>query len=138
MFGYNNPTYSPQNYYTPQPYQQRQTYPPAFSQPMMQDGAVQARLVAGKEEAVAATVIPGTIVLFFDRAHGTVYSKFMDPQTGMPEFREYVSAEPAAQPATPQYATVEMLEQLQAQIDERLSAFQNVPRNSKKGGTVDE
>ena len=60
------------------------------------------------------------------------------PSVGISPFFGLGFTEPATQPATPQYATVEMLEQLQAQIDERLSAFQNVPRNSKKGGTVDE
>lgn len=138
MFGYNNPTYSPQqNYYTPQPYQQRQTYPPAFSQPMMQDGAVQARIVSCKEEAIAAPVNPGVRTLFLDQTHGAVYSKLIDPQTGASDFREYM--EPVvAQPEAPQYMTVEMFAQYKDELEKRLEALTAQPKRQQKGAVVDD
>lgn len=143
MFGYNTPTYNPQGYgYTPaQAYSQRPAYQqPIYQQPqpMMQDGALQARLVSGKEEAVAATVIPGTIFLFYDRARGTVYSKLIDPQTGIPEFREYVDAAPQAATQPPQYVTVEMFAQYQEAVERRLEALQGGKKTNAKAVTADE
>ncbi len=123
MFGYNNPTtYSPQTYYNPQPYQ-RQAYPPAYpQQPMMQDGAVQGRIVSCKEEAIAAPVNPGVRTLFLDQTHGAVYSKLIDPQTGASDFREYT--EPVVtQPDTPQYMTVEMFNEYKDGLERRLEAL---------------
>lgn len=131
MFGYNNPTtYSPQTYYSPQPYQ-RQTYPPAYpQQPMMQDGAVQGRIVSCKEEAIAAPVNPGVRTLFLDQTHGAVYSKLIDPQTGASDFREYT--EPVVtQPDTPQYMTVEMFNEYKDGLERRLEAL-------TKGVTADD
>lgn len=131
MFGYNNPTtYSPQTYYSPQPYQ-RQTYPPAYpQQPMMQDGAMQARIVSCKEEAIAAPVNPGVRTLFLDQSHGMVYSKLIDPQTGASDFREYT--EPVVtQPAVPQYMTVEMFNEYRDGLERRIEAL-------TKGVTADD
>ena len=125
MFGYNNPTYSPQNYYTPQPYQQRQTYPPAFSQPMMQDGAVQGRIVSCKEEAIAAPVNPGVRTLFLDQTPGAS------------DFREYI--EPVvAQPEVPQYMTVEMFTQYKDELEKRLEALTAQPKRQQKGAVIDD
>lgn len=137
MFGYNTPNYSPQNYYTPQPYQQRQTYPPAYSQPMMQDGAVQGRIVSCKEEAIAAPVNPGVRTIFLDASHGAVYSKLIDPQTGVSDFHEYI--EPVvAQPEAPQYMTVEMFAQYKDELEKRLEALTAQPKRQQKGVVVDD
>lgn len=139
MFNYNNPGYP---YSTaPAAYSQRPQYLQQIFQqpPMMQDGSVQARLVSGKEEAVAATVIPGTIVLFYDRARGMVYSKLIDPQTGMPEFREYADASPAAQAAPAQYVTLEMFDQFQQGLERRFETLQPAPKaTSRKAVNADE
>lgn len=137
MFGYNSPTYSPQTYYSPQPYQ-RQAYPPAYpQQPMMQDGAVQGRIVSCKEEAIAAPVNPGVRTLFLDQTHGAVYSKLIDPQTGASDFREYT--EPVVtQPDTPQYMTVEMFTQYKDELEKRLEALTAQPKRQQKGAVVDD
>lgn len=101
---------------------------PAFQQPMyqqpqqamMQDGCIQARFVSGREEAVASNVMPGSMFAFYDRAHGMIYTKLIDPNTGMPEFREYAEVQPAQQQAT-QYATTEALEALRQEFDQMLN-----------------
>ncbi len=139
MFGYNTPTtpYGGQAYYTPQPYQNRQNYQPMYQQPMMQDGAVQARIVSCKEEAIAAPVSPGVRTLFHDPTHGAVYSKLIDPQTGAADFREYL--EPVvAQPEPPQYVTVEMLSQFQADVEKRFDSLTAPAKRPAKGVTADD
>ena len=143
MFSYGNQNYGNQPYSYPgmqNQYIQRQQYPPQIyqqQQPMMQDGAVQARLVSGREEAVAAAVMPGSLFLFFDRANRKVYSKLIDPQTGMPDFREYPEAQPE-QTAAPQYVTMEMFDQFQEGLERRFEALQPVQKTTRKAVTVDE
>ena len=114
----NNPYYPmPQGPAFQRPAFQQQ---PMYQQPaMMQDGMIQARLVTGREEAVASNVIPGSMFLFYDRAHGMIYTKLIDPQTGLPEFREYAAVIPMEQQA-PQYVTMEALESFRSEIEERL------------------
>lgn len=144
MFNYGVPNYSNPTYTyssTPAAYPQRPVYQqPIYQQqpPMMQDGSMQARLVSGREEAKAATVIPGTIFLFYDRANGMVYSKLIDPQTGMPEFREYADTAPAAQTAPPQYVTLEMFDQFQQGLERRFEALQPNQKMSRKAANADD
>jgi hypothetical protein len=147
MFAYGNQNYGGQPYSyqgTQNPYMQRMQYQPQMypqpvqqPQPMMQDGAVQARLVSGREEAVAAAVMPGSLFLFFDRASRKVYAKLIDPQTGMPDFREYAEAQPE-QTAAPQYVTVEMFAQYQEGVERRLEALQASPKAVRKAVSTDE
>ena len=99
---------------------------PAYQQPMqqmqpamMQDGMIQARFVSGREEAVASNVIPGSMVIFSDRAHGMVYTKLIDPNTGMVDFREYAEIQPIQQQA-PQYVTVDALDAFRREVDQIL------------------
>ena len=99
----------------PMMYQPNQMQP--APQPMMQDGMIQARFVSGREEAVASNVMPGSMFLFHDRAHGMVYAKLIDPNTGMPEFREYAEMQPSQQQA-PQYVTVDALEALRGELEQ--------------------
>ena len=135
---YNNPyPYMPQGPAFQRPaYQQPMQMYPQQMQPMMQDGSIQARFVSGREEAVASNVMPGSMFLFHDRAHGMVYSKLIDPQTGMPDFRIYAEVQPEAQQA-PQYATVEALNALRGEfeqiIDQRVAAL-TAPRTTQKKG----
>lgn len=112
-----------------QPYQQLQAFQQPMQQPMMQDGMLQARFVSGREEAVASNVIPGSMFLFFDRANRKIYSKLIDPQTGMPDFREYGEMQPE-QAQQPQYVTFDVLDAFRQEIDQRLAAFQ--PRQSQR------
>ena len=118
-------------------YQPQQMYQP----PMMQDGMVQARFVASREEAVAATVIPGSMFLFFDRANHKIYSKLIDPQTGMPDFREFGELQPEQMQA-PQYATIDALNALRNEfeqiVDQRMSALQTPRQTTRKAVTADE
>lgn len=115
--------------------QQMQSVP----QPMMQDGMIQARFVSGREEAVASNVMPGSMFLFHDRAHGMVYAKLIDPNTGMPEFREYAEVQPSQQQA-PQYVTVDALEALRSEIEQMIEqriaglvAPKSAPRKAVNG-----
>ena len=87
-----------------------------------QPSGIQARPVTGREEAVAATVFPGTPVLFLDRAHGAVYYKAVDPNTNAVEFVDFVVAQPAPPPAPPQYVTVEMFDQWRGEFESRFAA----------------
>ena len=143
MFNYGTPNYSTPAYtysatpaaYSPRPTYQQPVYQPA---PMMQDGAVQARLVSGREEAVAATVMPGSMWIFYDRAHGVIYSKLIDPQTGMPEFKEYAEVAPATQAPAPQYVTVEMFDQFQQGLERRFEALQPNQKATRKAVNADD
>lgn len=144
MFNNLNPyTYMPQGpaFQRPAYQQPMQMYPQQMQPaqpPMMQDGSIQARFVSGREEAVASNVMPGSMFLFHDRAHGMIYSKLIDPQTGMPEFRVYAEIQPEQQ-QTPQYATVEALSALKAEfeqiLDQRFAALSAPKATSRKAVT---
>ena len=112
---------------------------PAFQQPMMypqqmlQETLPQVRFVASHEEAVAASVMPGIPCYLVDRAHGMLYYKFIDPQTGMPEMENYARVQQQA----PQYATVDALEAFRQEIEQTLeqrfatlSAPKSTPRKA--------
>jgi hypothetical protein len=116
----------------PMMYQPQQVQP--APQPMMQDGMIQARFVSGREEAVASNVMPGSMFLFHDRAHGMVYAKLIDPNTGMPEFREYAEVQPTQQQA-PQYVTIDALEALRDEIEQMVEQRINgltAPKSSQR------
>lgn len=132
MFGNSYP-YMPQGpvYQRPAYQQYQQPMQPA----MMQDGSIQARFVSGREEAVASNVMPGSMFLFHDRANGMIYSKLIDPQTGMPEFKAYAEVHPEQQ-QVPQYVTVDMLQAMQKDIDQRFAAL--TPKTSRKAVASDD
>lgn len=102
---------------------------------MMQDGMVSARFVSGREEAVASNVMPGSMFLFYDRANRMIYAKLIDPQTGMPEFREFAEMQPVQQNA-PQYVTPEALQafgqELEQRFERRIEALQSPKQGSRK------
>ena len=110
--------YMPQN-----PAFQRPAYQPIYVPQMMQESMVQARFVSGREEAMAATVYPGSMVAFIDRANGRVYTKQIDPNNGMSEFHEYSEGVPQ-----PQFVTAEAFAQYQADMDKRINDLQEVFR----------
>ena len=116
----------------------QQMYQQQMPQPMMQDGMVQARFVASREEAIAATVIPGSMFLFYDRANRKIYSKLIDPQTGMSDFRDFGEIQPEQQQA-PQYATMEAvgaaLQELEQRFDQKISALSAPKQPSRKAVT---
>lgn len=140
MFGNQNTyPYMPQGPAFQRPAFQQPMYP-QMQQPLMQDGSIQARFVSGREEAVASNVMPGSMFLFHDRAGGMIYSKLIDPQTGMPEFKAY--AEVRAEQQAPQYATLEALNALRQEfeqiLDQRLKAAQSAKVTARKAVTVDD
>lgn len=120
MFGNQNPyPYMPQGPAFQRPaFQQQPMYPQPMQPAMMQDGSIQARFVSGREEAVASNVMPGCMFLFHDRAGGMVYSKLIDPQTGMPEFRTYAEVR---EQQGPQYVTMDALDALRREFEQRLT-----------------
>ncbi len=121
MFNYNG--YQQPIYGGNSTYQQQSFLPSRMDYSMQpQQSGIQARPVTGREEAVAAAVFPGTPMLFLDRAHGAVYYKAIDPQTGAAEFVDFIVPQPVPQPAPPQYVTVEMFDQWRSEIEGRFSA----------------
>ena len=133
MFNNNPYPYMPQG-----PAYQRPAFQPMYQpmQPaMMQDGNIQARFVSGREEAVASNVMPGSMFLFHDRANGMIYSKLIDPQTGMPEFKAYAEVQPEQQQA-PQYVTADAFAAFQQQIEQRFAAL--TPKTSRKAVVNDD
>lgn len=139
MFPNNNPYYQPGMPQGPafqRPAFQQQPMPqmPMYQQPqpvMMQDGMIQARFVSGREEAVASNVMPGSMFLFHDRANGKIYAKLIDPNTGLADFREYAEVQQAAQ-NTPQYVTMEVLDEI---LNQRLAALTTANSKPRKAGT---
>lgn len=133
MFNNNPYPYMPQG-----PAYQRPAFQPMYQpmQPaMMQDGNIQARFVSGREEAVASNVMPGSMFLFHDRANGMIYSKLIDPQTGMPEFKAYAEVQLEQQQA-PQYVTADAFAAFQQQIEQRFAAL--TPKTSRKAVVNDD
>lgn len=127
--GYQIPqTYQPQTYrpvYQPQPMQMQQAMDP---------GAINARYVTGREEAVAAQIIPdGNIYLFYDPTNRRIYAKRFNPQTNSAEFMEFSG--PAQQPQqAAQYAPIDAvaaLDQRVGRIEQMLTA-QAQPRQRQQ------
>lgn len=83
-----------------------------------QPGTLYARYVAGREEAVAATVIPdGNLNLFVDEQHGMIYGKAVAPN-GAATFREFACRQPAEPQQTQQWASMEAVERLRAEVQQ--------------------
>ena len=102
-----------------------QTYRPVYqppqpmqmSQPQMDPGAINARDVMCREEAVAAQIIDGTPWLFRDKTHGMVYYKGFNSQTGMAEFIDFAMVRPQ-QPQAEQFAPMDALRALNARVEQ--------------------
>ena len=110
--GYQQPMYG---YQQPQQQMYQQSRMDFLQSMQPQQGGLQARPVTGREEAVAATVFPGSPVLFLDRAHGAVYYKAVDPNTNAVEFVDFAVAQPVQQ-AVPQYATLADIEAIRGEM----------------------
>ena len=95
-----------------------------------QPSGIQARPVTGREEAVAATVFPGSPVLFLDRAHGAVYYKAVDPNTNAVEFVDFAVMQPAQQ-AVPQYATLADIEAIRGEMAQIRDMIPSQTRRTK-------
>lgn len=110
--GYQQPMYG---YQQPQQQMYQQSRMDFLQSMQPQQGGLQARPVTGREEAVAATVFPGSPVLFLDRSHGAVYYKAVDPNTNAVEFVDFAVAQPVQQ-AVPQYATLADIEAIRGEM----------------------
>lgn len=106
----------------PMMYQPNQMQP--TPQPMLESN-IQVRFVASREEAVAASVIPGMPCVFLNRAKNEIYYKAVDPNTGIPDFHDYfekpqeTAQSPQEAPAQPQaqFATLADLEALRGDLE---------------------
>lgn len=115
--------------YTPQPAHYQQQGYPTISPYMQQrndfaqspqPGSIPARYVTGREEAVAAQIIPGDPFIFADFAHGRLYVKQINPQTMAADFIEFVRAQQpvAAQSEQAiQFATQDDIAAVKAEIE---------------------
>lgn len=129
MFGNNNPwtPYQPQPY-RPQTYGQP-AYPaqqnmPMQDQFMQQPGMINARYVTGREEAVAAQILPdGNPYLFKCAAQGRIFEKCVNPQTGIAEFCEYAKIAPQQEQQAVQFAPIDALQALSARVEQIEQAF---------------
>ena len=116
---------------------------PQMQQPVQtqQPGNVFARMVTGREEAIAAQVLPdGNFNAFLDIAHGRVYLKRFNPQTGGADFREMVDVQQISgsvqQPEAPaQYVTVDAFKRLEGQVGQLESRLSSL---APKGGDLSE
>ena len=111
---YQVPVYRAQGYQQPSYPQQGYQQMPNYPQPVM----LSARYVTGKEEAIAASVMPdGNTWLFMDKARGRVYEKSIDPNTGFAVFNEYGYMQPQEQPtATAQWVPIESFNELMDRV----------------------
>lgn len=125
-YGY-NPSYNPSVNYFGNPYTPMVNQGTPMSQPVQavqqpnvpQMGTLYARYVTGREEAIAATVLPdGNLNLFVDEQHGMIYGKAVAPN-GAAAFREFVYRQPVQQAAEPQHSnwvTIDAFERLQRDV----------------------
>lgn len=142
-FGY-NPRFAPQMaapafYGAPAPVP---TFQPA-SAPTPQNGQNGALFgvqpVTSREEAVAVIADPLSAgVLLPDLAHGVIYVKRFNPNTGASDFGEFQLVQPQAAPVekaveTPEYVTVRHFEEALAQLRSELA-----PKAKRKEASVDE
>lgn len=116
---YQQPAYSTgTGQYAPQLYAARPADPVQQTAP---PGMINARYVTGREEAIAAQILPdGNIWVFADIPHGKIYTKQINAQTGGADFREY-SAQQIVQEKTDsappsQYVTAEEFAALRAEV----------------------
>lgn len=90
-----NNFYQPYGTYTGVNYQ-----PPQQSQPMQQQNGYICRPVTCREEAIAAQVDYFSAGLVMpDFAHGVIYVKRFNPETGLSNFGEFKYCQPQPEPA---------------------------------------
>lgn len=122
--------YQAQSYPSINPYMQQRTEYAQINQP----GTIPARYVTGREEAVAAQIVPGDPFIFCDFAHGRLYVKQINPQTMAADFVEFVrTQQPVSAPAEPdvQFATQDDIAALKAEIEALRNSVQTAKTNRK-------
>lgn len=109
------PAFAPQSRsaaFQPQGYTMPANFPASQPAPGFgQGGGFSVQPVTTKEEALAVIADPFLAgVLMPDMAHGTIYLKRFNTQTGASDFFEFRAAADPAPAPEPQYVTVEMFE----------------------------
>lgn len=116
----------------PQPWQPRyaqQQYPSAASYPMQNMIRPVVRMVTSKDEAVTAQIEfdPSIINLFVDMAHGMIYSKRFNPNTGAADYADYALVIPAQQQQGMQTVQQQVQQQVQQPVQPQQQAVQQQP-----------
>lgn len=116
-YGYNPYGYNPQQTYMPQ----QQTMQPQQMQAPQMAQAFACHPVTSREEAVAAqTDYFSAGLVMPDLAHGVIYLKRFNQNTGASDFYEFrLVTENKEQPAAAQYVTVEEFEKFQKELSRR-------------------
>lgn len=125
--GYQQPMYG---YQQPQQQMYQQSRMDFLQSMQPQQGGLQARPVASREEAVASTVFPCSPVIFVNHADNEAYYKAVDPVTNIVEFVDYIK-KPQEQPSTPQYATIADIDALRAELAEMRGMISTSTRRAK-------
>lgn len=116
-YGYNPMIYT--SPYAPR-MQQGGGMPTYYPQPQQTPG-VAASMVTNRQEAEAAQIpFDSSMSIFADVAHGCIYTKRFNPQTGSADFCVYRAeqAEAPAEPEAPAYASAQEVADLRKQIEE--------------------
>lgn len=117
-------TYMPQNGYQPEyrPYQQRQEFMPVQQNMTQPNIGFVCRPVTSRSEADAVQCeyfAAGTLMP--DLAHGTVYLKRFNQNTGTSEMFEFKLVQPETAPS-PQYVTIEEFNAFKAKFEQNKPA----------------
>lgn len=116
--------YNPMMYTSPYaPRMQQGAAIPAYYQQPQQNPGVTASMVTNRQEAEAAQIpFDSSVSVFADLAHGCIYTKRFNPQTGAADFCVYrveqKNADASPEQASPAYATSQELQELRSQIEE--------------------
>jgi len=115
--------------------EQQGMYPQQSAQPMMgmppqqTPQPMSVRMVSSREEALAVPVdFMGNAIYMHDVAHGRIYRKVWNVQSGAAEFEEYGALPKAPEPMpapVPAYATEAQVRDLEARFTELESYIKN-------------
>lgn len=110
-------------------YPQQQQIQQPIMPPQQLPQPMSVRIVSSREEALAVPVdFMGNAIYMHDIAHGRIYRKAWNAQSGAPEFEEYgvLPKMPEPKPAAPvAYATEEQVRELEERFTELESYIKN-------------
>lgn len=130
---YQQPIYPQQAYQQQAQAWQNRVQQPTYQAPVQQYSIQPAiNMVTCREEAVAAQIDfnPAIVNVYVDTAHGMIYTKQFNPNTGAADFGDYQRINPeqhaqqeATQQAAPEYVTMEAFHGLENRVN---GAFEEV------------
>lgn len=93
-------------------------YQPYYQQQPQQTPGVAASLVSNRQEAEAAQILfDSTVNVFVDQAHGLIYTKRFNAQTGAADFDVYkLMVRPTGEQASPTYVTTADLDAIREEM----------------------